>query len=103
MRATVQATLATTKMNLAAQNSSQYSSTTSIKITTYLWPYTCYPKLLSKLSSTLVLSLSERVSFESYGKTRCTHNHLVTSHITIMCIPAPCAESHAGHILGHRC
>jgi len=100
IRATAQATLATTKMNLAAQNSSQYSSTTSIKITTNLWPCTCHPKLLSKLSSTLVLSLRERVLFESCSKTRCcAHNNLVTSHVTVTHIPMP--ESYAGHILSH--
>jgi len=92
----VQATLATTKTNLDAQNSSQYNSTISIKITTYLWPYICHPKPLLKLLSTLVLSLSERALFESCGKTRCYMcNHLMTSHVTVTRIPMP----HTGHTL----
>src|SRR5713101_1330138 len=86
----VQATLATTKTNLATQKLSQYSCATGIKTTTYLWPCTCHPEPLSKLSSTLVLSPSERVLFESCGKTRrCTCNHLMTSHVTVTHIPAP--------------
>ncbi len=107
-RAMVQATLATTKMNLATQKLSQNSSATRIKSTTYLWPYTCHPKPPSNLFSILVLRPSERApSKSSCGKRRrCARNHLVTSHVTVMHIPASgaLAESHAGHIpsRGHQ-
>src|SRR6266851_8919788 len=82
------ATLAT-KRYLGTQNLSQISSATRIKSATYLWPCTCHPKLLSNLFSILVLRLSERASPSELccGNTRCTHNHLVMSHATIMRIP----------------
>src|SRR6266851_8960535 len=101
------ATLAT-KRYLGTQNLSQISSATRIKSTTYLWPCTCHPKLLSNLFSILVLRLSKRAPSESScGKRRCcTCNHLMTSHVTVTCVPVSgaLAESHTGHIssCGHQ-
>src|SRR6266851_4817320 len=104
----MQATPAITKTKLVASKVYQYSSTTDIKTITYLWPCTCHPELLSNLFSILVLRLSERVPSESSCSKRryCTHNHLVTSHITVMCIATSgtLAESCTGHIpsCGHQ-